>query len=451
MERLNARQFQTLSDLVSIPSAYSQMKPVCDEVELQESIWSMLQDPSIRLSRQQMEDEGRFNIIAQKGCPIEQSRYVVMVYVHTDTIKKKKVWKESIDYELVRDNEFLRGVGVYDMKAGVMTLIDTLQTVDLPEGITLVGAFCVGEERDSDGVEKLMEWPHIDRVCIVLSPEIGSMGNDPNGEMRERDAPKDIIVGRPGNVKSILTVTASESHAYAVDQPDANEALRTALNHLFAGFARRGGSDLRSHPDFGKERMRERHVQTLDSDDGEFESVATGAIAKLAMRIVPPTTIGEIRAWQQRSLGDLMQAGRWAECRLGGEFSKFGMSYDPYVIRTDSLHAQAVFEAAAQHYGSYTLSPGQAVADGAYAHWYMNRKRGIEEPSNFTQFSIRDVRSPDQRCLENYVPWIDIGPLGQGAHKRTERVYEASLVKLIGFYHHYLTCALPENLGRRDA
>lgn len=449
MRQLNRDQFDTLSRLVAIPSAYSQQEPVCDEVNIQNSIWDMLQDTNMLTSKQHLDDFRRFNIIAQKGVAIEHAKYVVMIYVHTDTIKKKKTWGGITDYNLVRNGQFLSGIGIYDMKAGVMLLTDLLRTIDIPEGITLVGAYCVGEERDSDGIEKLMEWPHIHRVNIVLSPEIGSLGNDTEGNILERDNPKDIIVARPGNVKSCLTITAKDSHAYNIEQPDANEALRTALNHLFSEFAKRGPDGLRSHADLGIERLRERHIETLDADGGEFESVATGALAKITARIVVPSSVEGIRNWQQETLNSLILSGRWHEVGLGGEFTQFGMSYDPYIVRTDAPDIQPVIKAAEQCYGGSRFSAGKSVADGAYGHKKMNEMHGISDPAFFTPNSIEDLYPPDKPVPSGYVPWLDIGPLGEGAHKKTERVYEESLVRLIEFYREYLTRYLPAYLESR--
>lgn len=448
MREIDQDQFEILRRLVAIPSPYSQQEPVSDEVQVQKAICEMLKDAGLDPAKQFLKDQKRFNVIAQKGTPIERAKYVVMIYVHTDTIKKKESWGDSADYRLVRDKEFLRGIGVYDMKAGVMLLTHLLQTVDIPDGIALVGAYCVGEERDSDGIATLMEWPHIHRVNIVLSPEIGSLGNDAQENMIERDHPKDIIVARPGNVKSLLAITANDSHAFNTEQPDANEALRTALNHLFQEFAKRGMGGPRVHIDLGTERLRERHIQTLTGDGGEFESVATDAQAKITARIVPPTTISNIRQFQQQALESLMRTGNWSDFGLKAEFTSFGMSYNPYVIRTDAPVVQPVLKAATQCYGGYRFSAGKAVADGSYGHSEMNKLRGLNHAS-CTQFTIGEPRPPDQPVPPSYVPWLDIGPLGQGAHKKTERVYEESLVKLIEFYRAYLTRHLPEHLGSR--
>ncbi len=448
---LNSRQFETFQRIVAIPSPFTQIDPVGDETELQETIWGMLEDPSVRLSKQVInEGQNRFNIIAQKGATIEEAKYVVMVYVHTDTIKKKFQWKDMIDYKLVRDGDLLRGIGAYDMKAGVMLLIDLLQTVELPEGVTLVGAFCCGEERDSDGIRKLMEWPHIHRVNVVHSPEIGAMGNDPRDDsiMLEKDYPKDIIVGRPGNVKSNLVVTVQDSHAYKTDVPDAVDAWRHLANHLKQQLSDRTVSKTLEHPDFGKEFLRFRHANTAEA--GEFESVATEMRSRLAIRIHPPTSIESIRVWQQNALDLLVRSEHWSDYGIDAQFTEAGMSYNPYIIRTDSPDVLAVANAVEEHYGAYRFSVSQAIADGAFGHFEMNRRRGIVEPRDFNQYAVGQVRPHDQPVPEHYVPWLDIGPLGQGAHKKSERVYEESLVKLIEFYRQYLIDYLLRYLNKKE-
>lgn len=438
-EQLNSRQYETLERIVGIPSPFTQEDPVGDETELQDAIHHMLDDPSVRLTKQNIDaDSKRYNIIAQKGAPLEDAKYVVMVYVHTDTIKKKSEWGDAIDYKLVRDGDVLRGIGAYDMKAGAAMLIDLLQTVDMPEGVTLVGAFCCGEERDSDGIQTLMEWPGIGKVNVVLSPEIGT---NPN----ESDNPKDIIVGRPGNVKSNIIVTAQDSHAYKEEAANAFDAWVELYMSLRSELYSRINGEVCSHPDFGNEKMQPRDSET--EKGGEFESIVAANRAKFAVRIVPPTKIDDIREFQQHVLDELKADGNWDDYGIDAQFTKLGTSYNPYMVRTDSAHVQSVAAAAEEFYGASRLSPGLAVADGAYGHEYMNRKRGMDKWSDFNQFSLADKRTPDQPVPEEYVPWLDIGPLGDGAHKKTERVNEASLVKLIEFYEFYLTDYLPRYLG----
>jgi len=436
-ERLSAEHFETLGRLVSTPSAYTQVDPKGDEVALQERIWEMLSQCDCRVSRQEMDDGLRFNIIAQKGAPIDEAEFVVLLYGHVDTIKKKPTWDSA--YELSRRGEMLHGIGVYDMKAGLLVMIDAMRNVQVPPGMTVVSAFCVGEERDSDGVRKLMEWPNIQNIDLVLSPEIGAMGNDPQGVMLESDHPKDVIVGRPGNVKSVLSVTTPDDHGYKVNVPDANDAWRELLNHLNFHFNRRCSGSVRTHPDFGREFVRTRHMETRESGGGEFESVATHAYSRLAVRIAPPTTIEEIRRWQQQTLEELMRAERWAE------FTESGTSYNPYVVRTDSPKARAVFRAVEEYYGGVRFSPGQAVADGAYGHHAMNRHIAAPTQYSIAQRTLRGAGELPPLPAE-YVPWLDIGPLGQGAHKRTERVYEASLVRLLEFYRTLLGGRLLDHL-----
>jgi|GEM_PF-3832960 len=442
-ERLSSEHFETLSRLVAVPSPYTQVEPAGDEVELQELILELLSECDCRISRQEIGDSRRFNIIAQKGAPIEESKFSVLLYGHSDTIKKKPQWDSK--YELSRNGKTLHGVGVYDMKAGLLVMIDAMRNVQVPPGTTVVAAFCVGEERDSDGIKKLMEWPHIKKIDLVLSPEIGTMGNDSQGVMVESDYPKDIIVGRPGNVKSALSVTTPDSHGYDVNVADANDAWRQLLNHLNTQFNLRCSGSVCTHPNLGNEFIRTRYMETRESAGGEFESVATRAFSKLAVRIVPPTTIDEIRTWQQQALEQLMLAENWAEQRISAEFTRFGTSYDPYVIRTDSPKAQAVLRAVEEFYGGVRLSPGKAVADGAYGHREMNRHIAVPTQYSIEKFAQRGaVEIPP--LPPEYVPWLDIGPLGEGAHKRTERVYEESVVRLIECYRMMLRGRLLDNL-----
>lgn len=438
--QLNDPQYETLERLVGCPSPYSQVDPISDENRIQEMIQGMIQG-HCRCSRQEVSNmscpqEPRFNIIAEKGAEIQNARFVVMIYVHVDTIKQKPHWKN--DYQLRREGEFLKGIGSYDMKSGVMLLVDLLRTVKVPKNITLVGAFCVGEERDSDGISTLMQWPYIKSVNLVLSPEIGSMGNyQHSGQMLESDNPKDVIVGRPGSAKINLLITTGDSHIYNVQAPNAIDLTRSFVNRLIKEFEQRSNGGLRMHGNFGLEDITPRSQKSLE--DGEFASVPAGQNTRFEVRIVPPTTVEEIRRWFQEVLETVMMEEHWTQRRIGAQLTTFGMFYEPYIIRTDSPHARFVFDAVKKHYGAVRLSPGQAVSDGSFGHFHLNQHL---RDASITQQTITQI--PADPCPLTYCPWIEIGPLGQGAHKDTERVYEASLVMLIDFYRSFITKYLPE-------
>ena len=412
-----------------------------NEAAIQQLLWEMLQGHDLRLSQQQVgeQKDGRFNIIAQKGAPIEEAEHVVMVYVHTDTIKKKPEWSGKADYTLSRAGANLHGVGSYDMKAGVMLLTDILQTVDIPPGLTLVGAYCVGEERDSDGMKALMEWPHIRKVHLVLSPEIGTVWDEEKGNI-ESDSPKDIVVGRPGNVKSSIVTTAGGGHAFRINEPNTKKAMRTWLNHLEEALWKREKGEIRRHPDFVREHLNERDEPRGDKPGAEFESVPSRTAEVFSIRTVPPTNVEEIRAWQQQSLDRLMEGEHWGDQGLHGELNRYGTSYNPYIALTNSPDVQAVHAAVAKHYGEARFSVGQAVADGCWGHEKMNTHLGSPSQPRLSETI---------ECPDGYVPWLDIGPLGNDAHHSRERVSEESLRKLIDFYRLFLTQYLPDHLGSR--
>ncbi len=403
---LHERQRQILSDLVSEPSFYSRVEPVGNECAIQERIEELLKKTGCLLERQQVDDD-RWNLIAQKGSPIDEAELVILLYCHTDTIMGENDWHNT--YDLQCSDGKMGGVGVYDMKAGVMAIIDLLRETEFPKGMTVVGAFCVGEEQESDGAITLLQWPKLSRVDLVLSPEIATIA-----DRQENDHPKDVVIGRRGTVKTWCNVGVESAHAYKTQLPDANDAFIELRNNLWSRFRPR------RHEFLGDECLKLRWMSTLGG--GEHAQTAARVRAKFAHYIVLPTTIKEMCDWQAACLNDIMTERRWVEQKISAQITRGRLtSYPPYLIDRDVPLARGVLEGVGDFYGGYNPVAGGSSADGCIIY------------------------------PEFHMPWFDIGPKGGLEHSGNEYVSEESLVRLIDCYRQLLIEKLPDFQERQPS
>ncbi|PIR53134.1 hypothetical protein COU76_02780 [Candidatus Peregrinibacteria bacterium CG10_big_fil_rev_8_21_14_0_10_49_10] len=444
-DKLTDEQYAILSELVGTPSFNSQIPPEGSEAEIQQAIWRMLENhEGIRLSQLQVGDQsnGRFNILAQKGEPLEHTKFALMMYVHTDTIKKESNWEN--DYKLTRGTHgFLQGVGVYDMKAGVMMLIDLLQTIDVPPGATVVGVFGVGEERNSDGMKRLLKWDGMEKMNMVLSPEICPQGEADERANPEIDAHKRIITGRPGHIKIELVSTVPPSHAHDLNKPGANDVLNSTVfqirESIIAIARKQFGKDF----NFGEKNFSVPHQQTFGSK--ESASRTTKAIGHMGIHIVSPLTEEWVRGTATQVKESLEKRLNWYEHGIGVELGEWGVSYPAYVTPTDTPEAEALLDWVGKFYGSAAWRPSQkgAWADSNLGADFFNRlnAKRAERPSIL---SADGSRSPIRK-----VGWYDIAPIGGRAHEGGEFVVEASVAQMCHCYAGFVRTVLPKLTGTR--
>ncbi len=264
---LNLRQLEILEELVGTPSWYAPPndrhgRQKNDEGGVLDTIEEYLQQADIDVRRVgRIDAPNRRSIVAMKGEQKNQD-FTLLLYGHVDTVYPRgfpSEWKNPL--QLRRDNDTLHGLGVYDMKAGIMGIIDILREVDVPPGVRVVGAFCPDEEGDSIGALDAIAWmkKHGIKPDLVLSPEIATMR-----KRQEKDSPKDVIVNRVGHVKSLVRLTTPQMHGFDGSAADAGVELIELIKYM----DERASTDARQHANFGKQRERfekkEIHVARAD-------------------------------------------------------------------------------------------------------------------------------------------------------------------------------------------
>ncbi|MBU2213790.1 M20/M25/M40 family metallo-hydrolase, partial [Patescibacteria group bacterium] len=188
---LEPRQLETLDKLVSIPSPSGQEQEILRFIEERLSGVG-----ECRITKQRV-DEERWNLIVQKGA---QEGFTIMLYAHVDSVLRRSSWENDYRFDISADRQRARGVKVYDMGAGVMILMEIMQTVNVPDGIRVVSVFGVGEEAKSEGASELMKWEGMKHVDLILSPEIATLDRE------ERDNPKDVVIARCGILKTWMHI-----------------------------------------------------------------------------------------------------------------------------------------------------------------------------------------------------------------------------------------------------
>lgn len=414
-EYLNGEQLQILRTLVSVPSWYRTQpekgRQPCNEQAIVQVIEEMLRDTGCTLTRVPIpHDPHRHTLVAEKGDPRGTS---VMLYGHVDTVVPADVtWEDP--YTLKKDGDKLSGLGAYDMKAGVMAIIDILRTMEVPKGVRLVGVFAPDEEENSRGVQALLDpqspWQGMKDVQLVLSPEIVTIR-----KRAERDAPKkDIVTGRIGHLKTVIDLTAPQAHAFT-NSPRAARECNALLSGLHAQFEESETSRSRERRHFGslQELFEPREVRIPRADG---LSVTTAAHVQLRHLILPPHTLATALQEQMGCLQRIAEARQWAKNGVVASLyqSRAETSYEPYYVNMSHPLAKAVSGSIEGAYGGVKYKGGASTSDAnAFAAYFAMQQRDV--------------------------PVLDLGPVGANAHHRQEWVSERSIAQHIAWVRTFLT------------
>jgi acetylornithine deacetylase/succinyl-diaminopimelate desuccinylase-like protein len=356
-----------------------------------------------------------WNLIAEKGNGTE---FTVMIYVHVDTVVPASyTWKDA--FKLQRDGGWLKGLGAYDMKAGVLAAMEVLKKVPIPNGMKLIVAFCPDEEGNSEGAQRLLELPALRTVDLVLSPEIATIYGRP-----EADGPqKDIIASRVGHAKMVAHVSVPQAHAFQKDILRAETAISELRCHLMEQFTAQGA---RMHEYFGEEVKEELHVQEVAVPRAPgFSNTTTGKLRLSQFTLPPNTLLGAIQA-QSRCAQQLADMKEWLSKGIEYSITKDQeyTSYEPYVVPINNLAAGAVIEGVNKFYGGHKLKAGRSTSDmNVLVPWFVQSGRNV--------------------------PCIEVGPVGRGAHSINEAVLEESLARNIAWYRFMMETQLAEYIDRQ--
>ncbi len=137
---------EILQKLISIPSW---VDTETNEREIGEWIYEFLEKNSaLKISKQPVEN-GRFNVIAQKG-----NKSDILVTGHIDTVQPNLDWEQSpTEANLVNGKLFGRGSS--DMKSGIAVMLQLTTLPNLKDNISFL--FYCDEEYDFLGMKKFIE------------------------------------------------------------------------------------------------------------------------------------------------------------------------------------------------------------------------------------------------------------------------------------------------------
>jgi len=199
----------TLSNLISINSVFP------NEKEIGEYLESSLKELGFSVQRQEI-SENRFNVIAERG----ERGNPILFYGHMDTVPVYGAWTSS-PFELVKRDGRLFGLGVYDMKSGIASILSALQQ-DTDRKIKV--AFGVDEENNSAGGWKLFNSGFLNDVEGIITTEIGDIDNESLGT-------RTITLGRRGRAVYEFRIPGKSIHgAHSSGESNAlSEASRLAI------------------------------------------------------------------------------------------------------------------------------------------------------------------------------------------------------------------------------
>ncbi len=398
---LDARQFGILKDLVAIPSWFqaegvsNRTSPgECNEKEIIGFIKYWLgANTDSRVTEWGIGDgTDRSILIAERGAANPQ--LTILVSGHVDTVAPADVKNYANRLKLIRNGEFLHGLGAYDMKAGIMAMMHVMESVEIPAGVKVIAAFLPDEEQNSAGANRLIKWPGMKEVDLAISPEIVTLTR---GEL---DNPKDIILARAGNVKTVLEMNGPQAHSYnpgATDLADEYEIARRALKklpqrkHLYYG----------DKPEFLRE-------EDSVKDKGSGLSVCVRASGRFVQFILPGGSIAEAIEKQGECLERIAAARDWTARGVQHALARNDMRahYEPYMVDIKDPRTDAILKDVARFYGGVKKKSGFSTSDG-------------------------NVIAPHLLSLPKKAPYIEFGPVGVGAHETREAVHEESVVRYI--------------------
>jgi len=415
-EPLEQRQGEILETLVKTPSWFMRGPTRNDESQILDIISEMLRqkvgnegvhrvagDPK----KPSLDPHGRKSVFAERGM-LDDPEFTLLLYAHIDTVFPDgfpSQWTNP--FHLQKDGDKFSGLGVYDMKAGAMEIIDIFRETELPKGLRLQVALCHDEEMESFGALDLVTWlKSTDRVPdLILSPEIATLP-----KRQETDSPrKDIIANRIGHAKALLELIVPQAHRFNRKALDAEHELNYVRNHLQMHFEK----DKVMHENFGKMtedfRFTEAHV---------FRAVGFSNTTKGVLRTsylnMPGHSLQEVVDWQMKRVEECAKIRGWTRKGLISIFNPTHgeTSYEPYALNLENHTAKMVLDGVADVYGAYKLKGGGSTSD-----------------ANIFNAQL--------------APCYDIGPVGDSAHNRAEWVSGQSMVKNMEFIRHMIQNRIP--------
>lgn len=188
---------ELLDSLVSIPSVAPEEKALaffCAERLRKAGFATQLQEWA----------PGRFNVIAHKG----PASPCLLLSSHLDTVPPFS-WGSRNAYSMEYEGEYVRGLGVYDMKGGLALILNAVTTLRPSERMGLRVVLTSDEEIISAGTWAAAHAGHYKGVSLAVFPEIVDTPTTIQ-ETPFTHQPLPIVLGRRGRgVYQVLITTPS--------------------------------------------------------------------------------------------------------------------------------------------------------------------------------------------------------------------------------------------------
>lgn len=362
-------RMRLLKELVAINSIFPEEKAIGDYLSM------ALEERGFKVRRLALAN-GRDNILAERE---GSSRHTIGLYGHMDTVPVQGRWAHD-PFTLREQGDRLIGLGAYDMKAGVCTILDAAGGKC---DATLRIAFGVDEENNSAGAFEIKESGFFKGCDMILVPEINDSPVQQDGT---------ILLGRRGRSVYEIRVIGKSCHAaYGGGVNAISEASRlvAALDTMPTS----------RDPVLGT------GSQFVRSISGDTKSLSYPEECKVVLdrhlvgSETPESVLGELRSRIQALKLD-------AETEVSLKSRE--MPYlRPYSVPEGHPAVVSVTQLIEPVYGAVKYSAGRSVAD--------------------------------ECVLATEAPVLSLGPIGGNAHREDEWVSRASLQKLTKAYRAILS------------
>ena len=184
--------YQLLSKLIAIKSVFP------DEIDLSAFLEKRLAELGFTVEIV-TSDSSRRNIVATFG----SAKHYLALYGHMDTVTPDPHYSQD-PYKVQRDGNVAHGLGVADMKGGIVAILQLAQFAssnNLPVKIV----FGVDEENISQGAHDLVNAGVLGDVDFLISAE--------SGQVKDIHQQYSICYGRRGRIAVRITVKGKRAHA----------------------------------------------------------------------------------------------------------------------------------------------------------------------------------------------------------------------------------------------
>jgi len=360
-----------LRELVSINSVFPNESGIGEfaEERLRELGYSV---------QRQLVANGRFNVLAERGT---QGR-PILLYAHLDTVPVYGNWK-SDPFILQEDGNRLHGLGVYDIKSGIASIIKACETRS--ERRVKV-AFCVDEENDSAGAHALCNSDFVKDVEGVVATEILDVPNASSNC---------VMLGRRGRCVLQIEVPGRSAHG-----GHSSEGVN-AINEAARLVGRLGAMELPSHPLLPKPNQ---FVRKIAAESTSL-SVPDTAIVELDRHLVSPETPESARAEVQKFIDSLYDSGEFREIDGRRIVVRVKPREVPYLL-------------------PYTIPSSSDLA---------NRVCGaVKGVTNSEPRFVYGASVADENIFAMHgLPVVTVGPVGGNQHQANEWIEKKSYLELI--------------------